>query len=173
MTVLLDEPISVAYGQFYVVSHLDDNPEPIEAFAGQANGLCGAQTAGGLFLVTGRHDGDVPLRVDLLDGPPPEDGWEEIVEASFTPITSEVNLMTWFEEEHPLTGLEAGVSYRVRFCGRGMDAADRIIRAPQDGEIVDSYLLAFWPAPAEPDRIIRRTSAVAGYWHDKGFRRHG
>ncbi|WP_331769120.1 hypothetical protein OG948_35480 (plasmid) [Embleya sp. NBC_00888] len=35
-----------------------------------------------------------------------------------------------------------------------------------DGEPpVDRYLLQFWPAPAEPDRVVRRTSDQAAYWH--------
>ena len=161
MTAIFDELIGVAYAQFYVFSDGDDAPDPLVAFAGQPNGMCGAQVPGDLFLSTGRHDGKVGMRVELLDGPPPEDGWEDIVEVSFTPVTSEVTLMTWHVREYPLSGLQAGVTYRVRYCGRGMDAANRIIREPQDVEIVDQYLLAFWPAPAEPDRIIRQNSERA------------
>jgi hypothetical protein len=33
-------------------------------------------------------------------------------------------------------------------------------------EIIDRYLLQFWPAAPGPDRIVRRTSWAAGYWHD-------
>ena len=166
MTVIFDQPIATAYAQVYVLSSGDDPPDPFEAFAGQANGMCGAQVSGDLFLVTGRHDGKVGMRVELLDGPPPEDVWEDIVEVSFTPVSSEVTLMTWHVQEYPLTGLRADVSYRVRYCGRGMDAANRIIREPQEAELVDHYLLAFWAAPAEPDRIVRQTSDVAGRRHN-------
>ncbi|WP_328472968.1 hypothetical protein OHA21_11285 [Actinoplanes sp. NBC_00393] len=171
MPALYDDLISTAYGQFYVTSDFDDEPDPTEAFPGQANGLCGAQVPGGLFLVTGRHDGKVQLRVELRDGPPPEDGWEEIVEVSFTPVSDEVTLMTWHVDEYPLPGLQAGVAYRVRYCARGMDEATGY-HGPREGvEPIDHYLLAFWPAPPEADRVVRRTSRAAAYWHDEGFTR--
>ncbi|MFF7250289.1 hypothetical protein ACFZBU_41210 [Embleya sp. NPDC008237] len=35
-----------------------------------------------------------------------------------------------------------------------------------DGEPpVDCYLLQFWPAPVEPDRVVRQASDKAAYWH--------
>ena len=60
-------------------------------------------------------------------------------------------------------------SYRVRVSARGRDAG-------ADGEFadgpVDFYLLEIWPAPPEPDLIIRSTSANARYWHSEvGTRR--
>ena len=33
-------------------------------------------------------------------------------------------------------------------------------------EPVDRYRLDLWPAPAEPDRIVKQTSEVAAYWHE-------
>jgi hypothetical protein len=74
-----------------------------------------------------------------------------------------------------LTGLGEGhwplaldeIDYRVRYCGWGMDAGHQA--GPQmDGEpLVDRYLLQFWPAPPEPDQVIKQTSAQAAYWHHK------
>jgi hypothetical protein len=29
----------------------------------------------------------------------------------------------------------------------------------------DRYLLLFWPAPPEPDAVIKQTSDHAAYWH--------
>jgi hypothetical protein len=34
-----------------------------------------------------------------------------------------------------------------------------------DEEPVDFYSLAFWPAEAAPDCIIKQTSEIAAYWH--------
>ena len=42
--------------------------------------------------------------------------------------------------------------------GRDADQLD-------EGEPVDAYLLQFWPGTAGPDRIVRRTSNAAAYWH--------
>ncbi|RLV04650.1 hypothetical protein CTZ27_10955 [Streptomyces griseocarneus] len=34
---------------------------------------------------------------------------------------------------------------------------------------LDRYLLQFWPAPPEPDRVLKQTASTAAYWH--GFAR--
>jgi hypothetical protein len=39
-------------------------------------------------------------------------------------------------------------------------------------EILDEYLIEVWPAPTEPDAILRSTSESAAYWHKEiGSRR--
>ncbi|WP_157180952.1 hypothetical protein [Actinopolymorpha alba] len=35
---------------------------------------------------------------------------------------------------------------------------------PPEG-VVDSYLLELWPAPIEPDGVVRVGSHDAAYWH--------
>ncbi|KOX02671.1 hypothetical protein ACWD6L_28870 [Micromonospora profundi] len=166
MTVAFDGLLSVSYSQAYVVSD-DDPPDPVRAFAGQLNGLCGARVPGALFLVTGRHTGKVAFRVEVVDGPPPVDpGWEEVVEVSFTALSGDVHLMDWHQGMYPLP-LRESVSYRVRYCARGMDAGKTYLGELET--VVDHYLLVFWPAPVEADRVVRRTSRIAAYWHDEGF----
>lgn len=168
MTVAFDGLLSVDYSQAYVVSD-GDPPDPVEAFAGQVNGLCGARVPGALFLVTGQNAGEVGFRVDVVDRPPPVDPrWEEVVEVSLTALSDNVNLMDWDREVHPLP-LRESTTYRVRYCARGMDAGKTYLGKRGGTKPPDHYLLLFWPAPAEADRIIRRTSRVAGYWHDEGF----
>ncbi|TCC16213.1 hypothetical protein [Kribbella speibonae] len=163
MRTLMSGPASVHYGQLYVQSGGRD-PELPESFAGHQNGLCGAAVEGTLFLVTGLHTGDVGFGVELYDDAPPiDDSWEEIVEASFRPLGE--TFLTGFDSGYWPLELEL-VDYRARYCGWGMDAGHQAA-PPEDGEPpVDRYLLQLWPAPPEPDRVIRQTSAQAAYWHD-------
>jgi hypothetical protein len=168
MTTAVDCPLSVHNSQAFVVSG-DEGPDPVRAISGQANGLCGARVPGALFLVTGRNTGKVGFRVEITEGPPPlEDRWEEVVGVSFTPTSAEVSLMDWHERMYPLP-LAEPASYRVRYCARGMDAGKTTI----EDKIVDFYELTFWPAPAEPDRLVRQTSRIATHWHEEGFTRSG
>jgi hypothetical protein len=51
-----------------------------------------------------------------------------------------------------------------------MDAAHDAT-ATEEVPALDAYELALWSAVVAPDRIVRRTSAAAGYWHDEGFNR--
>jgi hypothetical protein len=106
------------------------------------------------------------------DGPPPFGAeWEEIVEASFAPTTSEVGLFEWGgggEGPYPL-GLTLG-DWRARYCATGMDAA-RHAGPPAEGtDSVDRYLLQLWPAQPALDRVVRETSATAVFWHDHARR---
>ncbi|SCF18025.1 hypothetical protein GA0074695_4059 [Micromonospora viridifaciens] len=164
MRTLMSGEALIDYAQIYVYDeNRPDLPEMHECFAGQANGLCGAAVPGFLFLVTGLRTGEVAFVVELHDESPPlDDGWEEIVEASFRPA-GRAALVAWGEEwSWPLDLAE--VDYRVRYCGAGMDEAHDQTR--MDGDVaLDRYLLQFWPAPARPDRVVKQTSANAAYWH--------
>jgi catechol 2,3-dioxygenase-like lactoylglutathione lyase family enzyme len=155
----------VHYSQIYVQSE-DEPPRPERAFAGQANGLCGAAIPGALFLVTGLHTGRVGFTVEVHDDAPPlEPAWEEVVEADFAPTTPHAALCPWGGggPAVPL-GLARG-RWRVRYCAIGMDAGHGAA-PPDEGEApVDRYLLQFWPAPPTGDRVVRQTSAAAEYWH--------
>lgn len=158
----------VAYGQAYVQS-TDEIPMPDRAFAGQANGLCGAGVPGGLFLRTGLHTGRVGFAVEVHDTRPPfGEEWEEIIEVSFAPTSSQVVLTEWGggagQGPRPL-GLAPG-DWRVRYCATGMDAAHSAGPPAEGTEPVDRYLLQCWPARSTIDRVVRQTSARAAYWHD-------
>ncbi|MET8947212.1 hypothetical protein ABZX30_27555 [Streptomyces sp. NPDC004542] len=158
--------VQVHYGQIYVESDpAGTKPGLSEAFAGQSGGLCGAAVPGALWLSTGLHTGRVGFVVEVHDVPPAVDpDWEEVVEVSFRPLTERTSLVQWAGEaawDLDLTRTD----HRVRYCARGMDRGrerdTRVHGEPQ----ADSYLLQFWPAPPRPDRVIRRTSQIAAYWH--------
>ncbi|TCC44762.1 hypothetical protein E0H75_34580 [Kribbella capetownensis] len=158
-------PVGVHYGQLYVQSH-EFVSDLGASYAGQQNGLCGAAVPGALFLITGLHTGDVGFSTELHDSEPPvDDTWEEIVEASFTPVGATTALVGWAGEwQEPLDLAET--DYRVRYCGIGMDSGHETDNTLDGEPLVDHYLLQFWPAPPEPDRVIKVTSGTAAYWHD-------
>jgi hypothetical protein len=161
MTVLLDQSIFVSYSQAWVYSGeslFDGDHDVDKVFEGQVNGLCGAAEPGVLELITGTHTGDIPFRIELHTSEPPlAEEWEEVVDVSFSP-TDDVGFAGLDSEDQYPLDLPRG-SYRVRYCVRGMEEADTA------DEPTDAYLLQFWPAAPAPDRIVRRTSRRAAYWH--------
>jgi hypothetical protein len=163
MKVLLDEPrVFVTYGSASVFC--GDDPfetdyEPDDVYAGQENGICGAAVPGILQLTVGTHTGWVPFRVEMHAGAPEiDDDWAEVVEVSFRPTRKGVHLLGLGGDTPHRLALPRG-DYRVRYSVRGIDEAEH------DEETPDAYLLQFWPASPGPDRILRRTSPRAAYWH--------
>jgi hypothetical protein len=169
MRVLFDGEVHVHYHQVYVTSSPAFASELRECFLGQENGLCGAASPGGLLLTTGLHSGGVGFAVERHEGPPPvDDGWEEIVEVSFTPETDDVTLMQWAGEATWRLDLDR-VDYRVRYCASGMQAGREADTRLEGEPQIDRYLLQFWPAPPEADRVLKQTTEHAAYRH--GFAR--
>ncbi|RFA14989.1 hypothetical protein B7R22_07585 [Subtercola boreus] len=170
MTVVFDGTVFTSYGQLHLVSGDEEPPPPDGAFFRQANGLCGAAVPGALFLVTGTHTGDIPVRVVVTDAEPALGEWEEIVEVSFTPEGTSAAFLGWAGD--PVAGFEAPAPcYRARWSASGMDAGKQQDVADAQDPAPDAYELALWPAPGAADRIARRTGSVAGEWHDGGFDR--
>lgn len=169
--VLFDGLVSTAYSQLYLSSAPGAlPPDPQIAFRGQRNGLCGAGADGALFLVIGTHTGEVPVRVVLASGEPEAGDWEEVVEVSFTPTTSDITLEGW----GGMFGVELLLpmaTYRAQWSGNGFEAGKRQDVATPDRPAPDRYELTLWPAPAAPDEVLRVTSEEARYWHDRGFPR--
>lgn len=163
--VLLDGQVEVQYGFVQLSAVEADWPDLVEARGGQRGGLCGAAFPEALAMVTGMHTGAVPFRVELWENEPPlADEWEDVVEVSFAPAQTEYVLGGFDDFRH--VALPRQITYRARYCARGMDAgAAHEPRAP-DGPEVDRYLLALWPAEMAPDLVVRETSAVARYWHE-------
>ncbi|MEU0169276.1 hypothetical protein ABZ214_28115 [Streptomyces iakyrus] len=158
--------VHVHYGQIYVHSDPDSyGPDLAEAFAGQSAGLCGAATAGALWLSTGLHTGEVGFTVEVHDHAPPLDpSWEDVVEVSFRPASADSALVEWAGEDSWDLGLDE-TDYRVRYCATGMDRARAADTRMDDEPQLDRYLLQFWPAAPEPARVLKETSRTAAHWH--------
>jgi hypothetical protein len=157
----------VHYGQAYVFSGgSTDTSDMPRMFPGQANGLLGSAQPGRLFLITGLHTGSAHLLVEVADAAPPDEDGEECVEASFTPEAGDARLVDWDGNTVCALPLTAATTYRVRYCATGMDAARKIDTLSDQDMPVDSYLLAFWTAPTEPDRVVLRTGETAAFWHE-------
>lgn len=173
MHILLDRVIDTDYGQLDLVwgDEYGFDGDFDRFFASQVNGLVGAASGEGLYLNLARRSGGSQVRIVLLDAAAANDevGWEDIVEVSITvPSGAEPRWSTWAGEDGGPLDLKPG-TYRVRTSARGRDAG-------RDGEFatgeVDFYLLEIWPAPPEPDSIMRSTSADAEHWHrEVGSRR--
>jgi hypothetical protein len=161
--VLLDDRLFVHYG-FVSMTPDDEDYHGTslnfdEGVAGQRNGLCGAAVPGCLAMLTGRHTGYVPWRVEWHEDEPQLDPmWEDVVEVSFRPEMTGQLLQTF--QNHYRFALPRVTDMRVRFCGRDMDTS-------LGNDAVDSYMLQFWPAPPQGDNIVRQTSSVAAYHHRK------
>ncbi|ADD42961.1 hypothetical protein [Stackebrandtia nassauensis] len=167
MRTLFDGEFNVSYGQLYLDGRIDPDegaePDLDNCFMGQTVGLMGAAIPGHLFVLTGTHSGSVPLTVEVHETEPSldADAWEDVVEVSFESDADEVALIEWDGDFQSLD-LSPG-SYRVRYLCRGMDAASGHDRFDDD-PVVDEYLLQFWPAPPQRDRIVKETSRSAAYW---------
>lgn len=158
--------VDVAYSQMYVEAR-ESIPSEFTGIpiGGQENGICGAAEPGHLFLTTGMHTGHVGLTVEIHDTAPPlDDYWEDIVEVSFTPETATVYVNQWEGDSACAFDLPA-IPHRVRYCATGMDAGNDEDVVFDDEPAVDHYLLQFWPAPEEPDQVLKLTSNQAAYWH--------
>ncbi|MFL9654417.1 hypothetical protein ACJ7VE_11935 [Streptomyces sp. PB17] len=157
----------MAHGRFHVDSRREPRgPAPSEACAGQANGLCGAAVPGCLFLCTGLSSGRAALTVEVHGAAPPlEDRWEDVVEASFRPLTASTAVLPCGQGALCEVALPPA-HHRVRYCGRGTDGGAGAASATAPGTApVGQYLLQFWPAPPSADRVVRQTSRSAARRH--------
>ncbi|MEU4624276.1 hypothetical protein AB0G04_30415 [Actinoplanes sp. NPDC023801] len=164
MEILLDQLVEVSYGRMQLAAPEAGFVAGEEAFRGLANGMCGAAMPGFLLLRTGLRHGDVGLRIELHDAEPTLDrDWEDVVEVSWASIAPSLLVRGPDDVDPEPVALPPG-GYRVRFGGAGMQ--EGFDEESSDGEPpLDRYLLAFWPAPAAADRIVRTTSAVAARHH--------
>lgn len=166
MARIFDGLLHVHYAQAYIFTDGGISVEPFESyFRGQSNGLCGSALKNSMCILTGLHTGNVSIVVDVLDAAPQfDDTWEDVVETTFTPKSTEASLIDWDGAlvcEIPLPR----PSYRVRYCACNMDYGHKIDTIVEE-EPIDFYALIFWPAPFEPDRIIKQTSENAAYSHN-------
>ncbi len=166
-TELFDGVVETDYGQFdlyWSSDYLGYDGSDDRYFAGQANGLVGSGDPGGVYVNLARRSGGSSVRIVLRDIEPQlTEEWEDIVEVStIVPEDAQPGWGTWAGESGGRLEIPPG-GYRLRVSARGRDAGRG------DGEfaneVVDSYLLELWPAPAAEDQIVRTGSKDARYWH--------
>lgn len=159
--LLMDAVVMTDYCQFDLLWGGDGFTGDFDLhFAGQVNGLAGAASGTGLYLPLGRRSGGSQVYVVLHERPPVVnvDEWEDIVEVSVViPGGVPVGWSSWGTESSGLLAIPAG-PYRVRVSARGRDAGHENELAV---EIVDCYLVEFWPAEPVPDAILRTVSRNA------------
>ncbi|GAA4605903.1 hypothetical protein BJY16_005575 [Actinoplanes octamycinicus] len=149
--------IEVAYHQFWL---LDEGCRP-DPQTPVGNGLAGVAGLGVVKVWTGIATGPATVSLRALTaGPPPDEAaeWDDVVELSLAAPTGAVRAMALMAdppaELGPLTTAGPG-PYRLRVHVRGRDSApDESVSAP-----VEDYLLVAWPAPDEPERILRQTDS--------------
>lgn len=165
MIELFAGQVEVHYGQFYLELDGTFDGDMAASFAGQENGLSGAQAPAVLFLITGLHTGPVGLTINLFESEPETDvGWEEIVEVSIGVPHGEVTLMEWAADQGIPMAMPGG-DYRARYSGQAMQHGNDI-NTNIEATPIDHYRLDLWPAKPSPDKIINQTSPIAAYWHD-------
>ena len=165
VTLILETEVQISYGQFYVIAG-PWSGDATAAIAGQQNGLVGAAVPHGLFIVVGPSDGSVPVTIETVQSLPDTvtDVWEDVVEVSLNVSDRDVQIVPWGDSAVESFELSPG-DYRVRYCATRMDEAQDATWRKAGGPIIDQYRLQFWPAPPQPDKIIRQGSSHARYWH--------
>ncbi|MFF8189124.1 hypothetical protein ACF044_17885 [Microbacterium sp. NPDC016588] len=163
-TVLFDRPMHVHYGFIWLHpwERLQDLVD-LDPFDGQANGLCGAALPGILSMRTGLHTGAVPVRVVIVDDPPPLGDAEDIVEVSFRPTESVLCFAAFDDGEEISLPLR---SYRARWSATAMEAGKEVDTVLEGEPAPDRYELCLWADDElRADEIIRQGSEIAAYWH--------
>ncbi|MFJ8193895.1 hypothetical protein ACIQ8D_29680 [Streptomyces sp. NPDC096094] len=159
--------LAAAHGWFHVDSHRRPlGPGPAKACAGDVDGPCGAAVPGRLLLGAGLRTGRVGLTVEVHGAAPPlDDDWEDVVEASFRPVSPSTAVLPCGHGVLCEVDLPPA-DHRVRCCGRGTDRTEETeFTAAGVAGPVGHYLLQFWPAPPAADRVVRQTSRGAEVRH--------
>ncbi|QKW07655.1 hypothetical protein HUT18_15985 [Streptomyces sp. NA04227] len=136
---------------------LDDHEVPHYG-ADWSNGLIAPMRAGGAFINSGIHTGNVHARTKYLTTRP-EDldtslDWDEIVEASVHAPRDGLRLESLdqgpADDGSPLAG-HGATDYRVRVHAHGREIAwDKTASTP-----TETYLLLVWPAEPAPAQTLR------------------
>ena len=166
MKTIFEGVVISCYGQAYV--HFKDTYDyGDDVRKGQMNGLLGAAQPTTLFLTFGLHTGNVKLSLRVADKAPDfDESWEEVVEASFgVPDSQEIEFTDWNGDIQQALPLAAG-TYRVRYTANNFGEAEDLPESENDASPIERYELTFWPAPREPDRVLKVTRSAAQYWHD-------
>jgi hypothetical protein len=172
--VLLDHVVETDFGQFDLIWTLSGgfDGDFDRYFAGQVNGLVGASCSDGVYINLARRSGGSPVQIVLLDLPPStgDAQWEDVVEVSFLlPNAHEMRWSSWAGQSGGVLNEVPSGNYRLRVSAKGRDQGRN---SEFSEEMIDYYLIQFWPAPPLPDAVLRTDSEDGQYWHrELGHRR--
>lgn len=118
------------------------------------------------ILTVARQYGDVPVRIEVHDGPPPDDpAWDAAVELSLR-SGDEVRVTGWAGAGLLAAPVPRGVTLRARYAVRDGQAGSEQFRAGDGWQAAaaERYVLQLWPAPAAPARLVTASSPWSQYW---------
>jgi hypothetical protein len=168
VNVLFDDEVWVHY-RFLYLQPTGTIVDDADSRRGQVNGLVGAAQAGVLFITTGLHTGHVPVRVEWHDAEPAfAEGWEDVVEASFTPDDDEYELRT-FQDAYPVGEL-LPTSHRARWHTTGMDAAWQADTVPRTSRMSTATCSNAGLLPQRRTSCCARAARPTDYWHSEAAR---
>ena len=148
--VAFDAVVPVNYGTLFVLGDGQTPEDWDECFVAQRNLLLGAAHPGILCVRVDQDAFDVRVTVEFWSGPPAlADAASDIVEACFPAQTAPLALTPWDGSNE---GADLGVLAE--------DSRVRLSLILDDGEgkgelLPDRCLLQFWPAPSQPDAVLR------------------
>ncbi len=117
------------------------------------------------ILTVARQHGDVPVRVEVHDGPPPADPrWDAVTELSVRSGDA-VTVTGWAGEGTLAVPAPAGVGLRVRYAvADGQAGSDQFADGRWDEPPAETYVLQVWPAPPAPAELVSASAPWAQYW---------
>lgn len=164
--ILFAGVVDTNYGLFDITWGDEPRSDDLAStFRGQHNGLVGAADPRAIHFVLARRSGGSAIRIELLPSapPPPAAEWEDVVEVSATvPADNHPRWLTWSDMDYGDLGALPAGPYRIRTSALGRDQA---VDDEFAERCLDCYLIQLWPAPLEPDRIVRIGSENAASYH--------
>ncbi|MFS0703807.1 hypothetical protein AB6N23_04725 [Cellulomonas sp. 179-A 9B4 NHS] len=125
----------------------------------------GTDVAAYAILTVARQHGDVPVRVEVHDGPPPADPrWDAVTELSVRSGDA-VTVTGWAGDGSLTVPVPAGADLRVRYAVvDGQAGSDQFADGRWDEPPAETYVLQLWPAPPAPARLVSASTPWAQYW---------
>lgn len=139
MTTVYNGMIGVQHYNWYLEGDTEALDFPIH------EGLVFSERPDVLWMNTGTAFGEVPIVINLLDGPPPPaDGWETVQETTLVVTQPTLKIIGGDQEWYGDIEFRPG-TYNVRYCINGYEAGFRQDVADDDNPAPDRYQLDIWP----------------------------
>lgn len=116
-------------------------------------------------LTVARHDGHVPVRLEVHDQEPALDpAWDAVAEM---PLRGggQVRVTGWAGTGTVEGPVLPAVDLRARYAVRdGQQGSEQFRRPPWDAAPVERYVVQLWPAPPAPARVVAASTPWSQYW---------